>query len=151
MTRHCVCQTIICSFGDGSSWDQKHLGAGGEYGASLNSFNPEIKRLVRRLKRISDKIDRNEESVQFNPMHPPTHTPIYIYIYIYRCVCVREREKIQQLVKYSGALQDLYHLRYWFSRWKEGKKFFSCVIDTSDRPRMHLLCFFLVSLFLNAN
>ena len=54
-----------------------------KYGAFLNSFHPNVKRLVGKLERINDKIGRNEESVLFNRA----------------CVCACVRVKIKIITR----------------------------------------------------
>ena len=62
-----------------------------KHGSYLNSFYPEIRGPIQRLKRVNDWIFRNKVSVLSNHTHTHkhthththTHTHIYIYIYVY--------------------------------------------------------------------
>ena len=97
ITHHWVFQFTIYSTKDGSSWDRKYLE---KYGAFLNSFSLEVKRLIQSVEQIKDKIDGLEVSVQFDQKYiyicTHTHTCIYAlihthththtYIYMYACV-----------------------------------------------------------------
>ena len=54
-----------------------------KYGAFLNSFHPKVKRLIRRLHRINDKMGRNKVSVLSNQICFTGKNASYMYIYIY--------------------------------------------------------------------
>ena len=69
---HYVCLFIIPSPEDGHSWGVKSKWE--TCGAFLNSFYPKIKRLIRKLERIKDRIGRHKVSVLYNH----THTHIYM-------------------------------------------------------------------------
>ena len=73
-----VCHFIICSLIPNlAAFGLAVLGK--KYGAFLNSFQPKMKRLSRRLEWIKVRLDRHKGSVLFNNSH--THK-LYIYIYI---------------------------------------------------------------------
>ena len=61
----------------------------GKYGAFLNSFHPKVKRLIRRLEWIKDRIGRRELSVLLNQtLLQEKILPICIYTFICVCMCV---------------------------------------------------------------
>ena len=83
-----------------------------KYGVFLNSFHSEVKRLIWKLERINNKIDRNAMSISFiqtrlkekmlpTHTHTHTHTHIYIYIYINQVFCMTIWYLRHMKVKYS--------------------------------------------------
>ena len=65
----------------------------------LNSFHPDVKKLLRRLERIKDKTRRNEVSVRINQAY------IHIYIVIHK--------QTASLCYNSSDLQDRRNSRSW--------------------------------------
>ena len=83
------------------SWGQKYL----QKLWHLLEFIPSKSHpnLIRRLERIDDKMDRNEESVIFNQpfkrensAHTHTHTHTYIYVCVCVCVCAENVKKVMK-------------------------------------------------------